>query len=71
MQFLVRLIKAKNILEVGTFTGFGACGMAEVMAAGGKVTGIEIEPVLCEFVNKRARKHGLNVDVKEGKKTGF
>lgn len=67
LQFFVRIINAKNILEVGTFTGYGAFGMAEVMAPGGKVTGIEIEPVFCDLVRKRAREYNLNVEVIQGK----
>ncbi|KAJ8021131.1 Caffeoyl-CoA O-methyltransferase [Holothuria leucospilota] len=66
LQFLVQQFNSKNILEVGTFTGYAAFGMAEVMAPGGKVTGIELETFFCDFVNDRAKKNNLNVEVKEG-----
>lgn len=66
LRFLVQKSNAKNILEVGTFTGYAAFGMAEVMAPGGKVTGIELETFFCDFVNDRAKKNNLNVEVKEG-----
>lgn len=46
--------------------GYGAFGMAEVMTPGGKVTGIEIEPYFCDFVNKTARERNINVEVKQG-----
>lgn len=46
--------------------GYGTFGMAEAMAPGGKVTGIDIEPYFCDFVNKTARQRNLNIEVKQG-----
>lgn len=37
MQMLLRLIKAKNVLEIGTFTGYSALAMALVLPDDGKV----------------------------------
>lgn len=35
--FLVRLIGARQVVEVGTFTGFSALSMAQAMPAGGRL----------------------------------
>ena len=37
MAFLVQLTGAKNILEIGTFTGYSALAMAKAMADDGKI----------------------------------
>lgn len=66
LQFFIRKLKCRNILEIGTYMGYGAFGMADVMAQGGKVTGIDIEPHFCDFVNKTARERNINVEVKQG-----
>ncbi|XP_071838523.1 O-methyltransferase MdmC-like [Apostichopus japonicus] len=66
LQFLVRKIKAKNILEIGTFMGYAAFGMAEAMAPGGSVTGIDIEPLFCDFVNELAVQKDINIEVMNG-----
>ena len=42
LKMLVQMIRPKNILEVGTFSGYSALCMAEGLEAGGKVYTIEI-----------------------------
>ena len=42
LKMLVRMIRPKNILEVGTFSGFSALCMAEGLDDGGKVYTFEI-----------------------------
>ncbi|PIK39149.1 SAM-dependent methlyltransferase [Apostichopus japonicus] len=66
LQFFIRKLKSRNILEIGSYMGYGTFGMAEAMAPGGKVTGIDIEPYFCDFVNKTARQRKLNIEVKQG-----
>lgn len=44
MQFLCRVIGARRVLEVGTFTGYSALAMAEALPADGKI--------ICCDVNK-------------------
>lgn len=44
LRFLVRATKAKRILEVGTFTGYSALAMAEVLPDDGEVTTLDIDP---------------------------
>lgn len=42
MQFLIRLINAKNVLELGTFTGYSALAMALAMPDDGRVITCDI-----------------------------
>ena len=42
LKMLVQMIKPKNILEVGTFSGYSALCMAEGLEEGGKVYTVEI-----------------------------
>lgn len=46
---LVRMIRPKNILEVGTFSGYSAICMAEGLEEGGKVYTFEINDEQEEF----------------------
>jgi predicted O-methyltransferase YrrM len=50
LSFLVELTGAKNILELGTFTGYGALAMAMALPDGGRVVACDINEaahVLC------------------------
>ncbi len=50
LAFLVELTGAKNILELGTFTGYGALAMALAMPEGGRVIACDINEaahILC------------------------
>lgn len=42
MQFLLRLMRAKNVLELGTFTGYSALAMALAVPEDGKVITCDI-----------------------------
>lgn len=49
LKMLVRMIRPKRILEVGTFTGYSALAMAEGLAEGAKVMTFEINDELEPF----------------------
>ena len=49
LRMLVRMIRPKNILEVGTFSGYSAISMAEGLEEGGKVYTYEIDDELEDF----------------------
>lgn len=49
--------------------GYASFGMAEAMAEGGTVTGIDIEPLFCDFVNELSIQKDIRVEVINGKKT--
>ena len=42
LQFLIRLGGAKQVLEVGTFTGYGSLMMAEALGSEGEITTIDV-----------------------------
>ena len=44
LQLLLKLMNAKTVLELGTFTGYSALKMAEVLPENGTVTTIDIAP---------------------------
>lgn len=44
MQFLIRLLRAKNILELGTFTGYSALAMALALPDDGHLITCDINP---------------------------
>ena len=43
LRLLIKAIGAKNVLEVGTFTGYSALSMAMGLPADGKVTALDID----------------------------
>ena len=43
LKLLVKISKAKRILEIGTFTGYSALAMAEAMPAGGRLVTCDID----------------------------
>lgn len=49
LKMLVRMIRPKNILEVGTFSGYSAICMAEGLDEGGKVWTFEINDEMEDF----------------------
>lgn len=49
LKMLVRMIRPKNILEIGTFTGYSAICMAEGLEDGGLVWTYEINDELEDF----------------------
>lgn len=44
LNFLVRMSKARRVLEIGMFTGYSALAMAEALPEGGTVLACEMDP---------------------------
>lgn len=67
LQLLVRLTQARNILEIGCFTGYTALSMAEAMSDG-KITTLEInsDNVTQAKANFEKSKAGHRIEVIEG-----
>lgn len=49
LAFLVELIGARQVLEIGCFTGHGTLALARALPAGGRVTTLEADPRLPEI----------------------
>lgn len=52
LKFLVKMIKPKRILEIGTFTGYSAICMSEGLDADGKIYTFEVEDELEDFTRR-------------------
>jgi len=68
LQFLCHMARATNVLEIGTFTGLAALGMAEVLPTHGSVLTFEQDPFLVDFAKRELQRslHGRKVDVRCG-----
>jgi len=51
LSFISKLIKPKNILEIGTYTGYGTLCLSEGLVKNGKIDTIEINEELIDFQN--------------------
>ncbi len=49
MQVLLKLCRAKEVVEVGTLAGYSAIAMARALPAGGRVRTIEIDSAFADF----------------------
>lgn len=56
LSMLSHMIRPKNVLEIGTYTGYSALCFAEGVQEGGKVITIdineELEDLVCEYISK-------------------
>ncbi|XP_073708243.1 uncharacterized protein [Garra rufa] len=68
LKMLVHMSKAKRILEIGMFTGYGALSMAEALPENGQLIACELEPYLKDFAQPIFDKspHGKKISVKTG-----
>ncbi|XP_058856166.1 uncharacterized protein LOC117413974 isoform X1 [Acipenser ruthenus] len=68
LKTFVRMVKARSVLEIGMFTGYGALAMAEGLPEDGKLIACEIEPYLKEFTQPIFDKspHGKKITMQIG-----
>jgi caffeoyl-CoA O-methyltransferase len=59
LEMISKMIKPKNILEIGTYTGYSAICLAEGLAQNGKIHTIEINDELETFIRKYIKKAHL------------
>lgn len=52
LKFLVKMVRPKRILEIGTFTGYSALCMAEGLDEGGKIITFEVDDELEDFTRR-------------------
>lgn len=68
LRLLVGLSRAKNVLELGTFSGYSALCMAEGLPDDGKVVTCDIDPVATAMAKSVWAKspHGSKIDLRLG-----
>ena len=68
LRFLVKISHAKNILEIGTFTGYSTLAMAEGLPANGQIITCDIDPENARIAKKYWGKspHGKKIKLMVG-----
>ena len=68
LRMLVRLVRAKRVLELGTFTGYSSLVMAEGLPEDGKLVTCDIDPAATEIAKKYWSRspHGRKIELKLG-----
>jgi caffeoyl-CoA O-methyltransferase len=59
LTILARLVGAKVALEIGTFTGYGAICIARGLAAGGKLTCLEVDEGYADIARRNLEAAGV------------
>ncbi|GAA2653001.1 class I SAM-dependent methyltransferase [Streptomyces aculeolatus] len=59
LAFLVRLVGARHIVEVGTFTGFSSLSMAQAMDDGGKLVALDVSEEWTAYAREAWEKGGV------------
>jgi caffeoyl-CoA O-methyltransferase len=59
LEFLVRLMRARRVLELGTFTGYSSLSMARGLAEGGRVITCDVDPETTAIARRYAEEAGL------------
>jgi caffeoyl-CoA O-methyltransferase len=68
LKVMALAVTAERVLEVGTFTGYSALALAEVLPDGGTVLTCEIDPDSAAFARRFWEKspHGKKIEVRVG-----
>ncbi|MGW7194861.1 O-methyltransferase [Streptomyces chryseus] len=59
LAFLVRLVRARHIVEVGTFTGFSALAMAQALPADGRLITCDVSEEWTAYARRAWAKAGV------------
>jgi caffeoyl-CoA O-methyltransferase len=59
LEALVRLTRARRVLELGTFTGWSSIAMASALPAGGVVVTCDVDPEAQEIARRYAEEAGV------------
>lgn len=67
-SILLKAIKARRVLEVGTSAGFSTLWLADAVGKNGRVTTIEMDPLKIERARKNFRQAGVEklIDIRHG-----
>ena len=64
LELISKMIKPKNILEIGTYTGYSAICLAKGLQKNGQLHTIEINPELEKFASKYFKQANLEQKIK-------
>ena len=72
LKMLVHATRARQVLDVGMFTGYSALAMAEALPAGGRVVACELDAGVAAFARRHfdASECGHRIDVRVGPAAG-
>jgi caffeoyl-CoA O-methyltransferase len=59
LEFLVRALRAKRVLEVGTFTGYSSISMARALPPDGSVTSVDVNAETTDIARRYAAEAGV------------
>ena len=59
LAFLVRALRARRVLEVGTFTGYSSICMASALPAGGRIVTLDVNQETTEIARRYATEAGV------------
>lgn len=63
LKMLSHMVRPRNILEIGTYTGYSALCLAQGLNKGGKIYTIDINDEIEEFTTKYIEKSGLSGNI--------
>ena len=68
LRLMVKITRAKRVLEIGTFTGYSALAMAEGLLAGGRLITCDLDPVSTRIARAAWDKspHGKKITLELG-----
>lgn len=68
LRLLARMLNAKSVVEIGTFTGYSALCMAEGMAADGKLITCDVDPEATAIAQTHWNQspHGSKIELRLG-----
>lgn len=69
LQVLLRAIRARTVLEVGTLGGYSGIWMARAMGPEGRIVTLELEPKHAEFARRQFERAGVapQVEIRVGR----
>ncbi|MGI8712699.1 MAG: O-methyltransferase [Solirubrobacteraceae bacterium] len=69
LKFLVRMTRARRVLELGMFTGYSALAVAEALPADGRVVACELDPDVAAFAQRSFDEtpSGAKIEVRIGR----
>lgn len=68
LKMFVHMTRAKQVLDIGMFTGYSALAMAEALPADGRLVACEVDPYTANFAQSLFEQspHGAKIQVKVG-----